>query len=87
MIFVTICVGSACHLKGTADIVDLFTKEIEKNQLEADILLQGSFCSGKCNRDGVTITVNDKIYTGITKEKFRDFWNDVIVNALKEDNA
>lgn len=84
MIYVEVCVGSSCHLKGAPDIVALLQKNIADNRLEDDIILTGSFCTGRCNRIGVTVTVNDTVYTGITKEGFRDFWNDRIIPALKK---
>ena len=83
MIFVEVCVGSSCHLKGAPEIVELLQKNIAENHLEDDIILSGSFCTGRCNRIGVTVTVGDEVYTGITKDGFRDFWNDKILPALK----
>lgn len=84
MIFVEVCVGSSCHLKGAPEIVELLQKNIADGHLEDDIVLSGSFCTGKCNRIGVTVTVGDDICTGITKENFRDFWNDKIIPALEK---
>ena len=84
MLFVGVCVGSSCHLKGAPEIVELLQKNIAENHLEDDIVLAGSFCAGKCNRVGVTITVGDTIYTGITKEGFKDFWRDTILPALEK---
>lgn len=80
---IEICVGSSCHLKGSHDIIELMQKAIADNGLEADVTLAGSFCTGKCNREGVTITVDDVIYTGITKENFKEFFNDKILSKLK----
>ncbi len=85
MVFIEVCVGSSCHLKGSPEIVELLENAVKENKLEDDVILSGSFCTGKCNRVGVTITVNDQIYTGITKETFREFWNDTIMKAVKED--
>ena len=84
MLFVEVCVGSSCHLKGAPEIVELLQKNIAENHLEDDIVLAGSFCAGKCNRVGVTIIVGDTIYTGITKEGFKDFWCDTILPALEK---
>ena len=84
MLFVEVCVGSSCHLKGAPEIVELLQKNIAENHLEDDIVLAGSFCAGKCNRVGVTITVGDTIYTGISKEGFMDFWRDTILPALEK---
>ena len=87
MLNVQICVGSSCHLKGSREIVELMQNEVEKCGLENEIELSGSFCTGRCNRVGVTITVNDKVFTGITVENFREFWNENILKALDSKGA
>ena len=53
-------------------------KAIADNGLEADVTLAGSFCTGKCNRVGVTVTVDDEIFTGITKENFKEFFENIL---------
>ena len=63
---IQICVGSSCHLKGSEEVVELFQKEIAERKLDGDITLAGSFCTGMCNRDGVTVTVDDEIFTVIS---------------------
>lgn len=67
---IQICVGSACHLKGSEKLVGLFEDALKKYDLENDVTLAGSFCTGRCNREGVTISVDDDVYTGITPEGF-----------------
>ncbi len=76
---VEICVGSSCHLKGSHEIVELFKKEIADRNLGDEITLAGCFCKGKCNRDGVTISVDDVCYTGITPEGFGKFFKENIL--------
>ena len=73
MVFVQVCVGSSCHLKGSQDIVELLEKAVEEHQLADEIVLSGSFCIGKCNRVGVTVQVNDDIHVGVTRENFRAY--------------
>ena len=80
---IQVCVGSSCHLKGSMDIVGLLKKAIEDNHLERDVTLAGSFCTGRCNRNGVTITVDDDVYPGDTKEGFRDFFQEKVLAKLK----
>ena len=82
MVIVQICVGSSCHLKGAPEIVALFEKSVKEQKLDDEVILAGSFCSGKCNRVGVTVTVNDEIFTGVTPESFKEFWHDHIVPKL-----
>ena len=79
---IQICVGSSCHLKGSSDIVQLLQKAVEEHHLEAEVTLAGSFCTGKCNRIGVTVQVDDDTYTGITRENFQEFLNDKILAKL-----
>ena len=82
---IKICVGSACHIKGSEKIVELFQKAIEKNGLENEITLAGSFCTGRCNREGVTVTVDDEVYTGLTPEKFDEFFEEKILKNISEE--
>ena len=79
---IQVCVGSSCHLKGSAEIVELFQKAVEENHLENEITLAGSFCIGKCNRVGVTVQVDDDIHTGITRENFKEFFKENVLDIL-----
>ncbi len=82
MVIIQVCVGSSCHLKGAPQIVELLQRRIAEEKLEDEIVLTGSFCAGKCNRVGVTVTINDDIYPGITVENFNEFWNDKIMPTV-----
>lgn len=81
---IQICVGSSCHLKGSAEIVELFQKAVEEYHLETEVTLAGSFCIGKCNRIGVTVQVDDEVYTGLTKEDFKEFFNDKVLAVVRK---
>ena len=84
---IQICVGSSCHLKGSEKLVGLFKKEVEARGLDTDITLAGSFCTGRCNRDGVTVTVDDDIYTGVTPESFDAFFTDTVLKKLEKERT
>jgi NADH:ubiquinone oxidoreductase subunit E len=85
MIYVEVCIGSSCHLKGAPDIVALLEEAVRDNGLEDSIVLSGSFCAAKCNRIGVTVSVNETAYTDITKDNFAEFWKDKIMKAAEND--
>ncbi len=85
MVIVQVCVGSSCHLKGSAEIVELLEKAVEEHNIQDDVVLTGSFCIGKCNRVGVTIQVNDDVHVGITVENFSDFFRNNILALVKAD--
>lgn len=80
---IQICVGSSCHLKGSEKLVELFTQAIAENGLENEITLAGSFCTGRCNREGVTVSIDDDIFTGVTPESFKSFFDENVLNRLK----
>ena len=80
---IQICVGSSCHLKGSEELVSLFQNAIKDNDLEADVTLAGCFCTGKCNREGVTVVIDDVTHTGITPENFKNFFEENILKKLK----
>ena len=80
---IQVCVGSSCHIKGSPEIVELFQKAIEEYQLEREITLVGSFCIGKCNSVGVTVQIDDDIHTGVTKEGFKEFFTENVLNKLE----
>ena len=85
MIFVRVCVGSSCHLKGSQDIVELLESAVKEHGIVDDVVLSGSFCIGKCNRVGVTVQVNDDIHVGVTRENFREFFNKNILSQIENE--
>lgn len=80
---IQVCVGSSCHLKGAPEIAELLQKSIEDNALQEKVVLQESFCIGKCNRVGVTVQVDDEICVGITKENFNEFFTEKVLSKIK----
>ena len=83
MLILQVCVGSACHLKCSQDIIEMLQGAVEKHHLEDDVVLTGSFCIGKCNRVGVTVQVNDDVHVGVTKENFNEFFREHILSAVE----
>ena len=87
MVFVQICVGSSCHLKGSQEIVELLENAIKEHNVEDDVVLSGSFCIGKCNRVGVTVQVNDDVHVGITRENFKEFFTTNVLSAVEKERT
>ena len=80
---IQICVGSSCHIKGSAEIVKLLQAAVAEHHLESEVTLAGSFCIGKCNRIGVTVQVDDEVHTGVTKEDFKEFFQNNVLAKLR----
>jgi NADH-quinone oxidoreductase subunit G len=58
---ITVCVGSACHLKGSHDIINYFKDAIQEAGLENEVELKGTFCMDKCT-DGANLLVDDEVF-------------------------
>ena len=82
---ITVCIGSSCHLKGSQEVIELMQNAVAERHLENEITLAGSFCSGKCNRTGVTVTVDDQVIPGVNRENFKEFFETHVMGALKKD--
>lgn len=79
---IQICVGSSCHLKGSEELVELFQDAIEKYKLDTEVTLAGSFCTGQCNRLGVTVQFDDELVTGITPNDFNSVFSKYVLTPL-----
>ncbi len=84
MIKVTVCIGSACHLKGSRQVVEIFQNLLASNHLSDRLELGGTFCMGRCDSDGVCVTVDGEAYA-VKPEEAQSFFYDVI--AAKINNA
>lgn len=81
---VQICIGSSCYLKGSQQIVERAQSILKERNLEDEVILAGSFCFGKCNRVGVTVSVDDDVYTGITPETFDAFFKEKVLDVVNK---
>ena len=79
---IQICVGSSCHLKGAPEIVERFRRGVEEHGLEQKVTLAGSFCIGACNREGVTVQIDDQVFPGITVEGFDRFFREQVLEKV-----
>lgn len=60
-----ICIGSACHLKGSYEVIDIFKTLIKTYHLEEQVELKAAFCTGYCTQavavekwDGEILSLN-----------------------------
>ena len=58
---IRVCIGSACHIKGSYEVIEIFKELIRYHKLENDIELLGSFCLGECRHDVSVMRWDNKI--------------------------
>lgn len=83
MIKVTLCMGSACFIKGSKAVADRLMYLVEKHNLKDKVDLRGAFCMGKC-AEGVSVEVNGVIFS-VSPLTVDSFFNDKILAELKNE--
>lgn len=79
MTTIQICIGSACHLKGSYIVIDSLQSLIKRDKLEKDIEIKASFCLGHCT-NAVSIKVNDSDIMSVSPDTVEEFYT----NTIKE---
>lgn len=46
---IKVCIGSACHLKGSYEVIKKIEAYLKENNLEQRVVLKSSFCLGHCS--------------------------------------
>lgn len=78
---VKVCVGSACYLKGSHQIIKELQRLIEENNLKDKVELKAAFCLGHCTK-AVSVMIDDSdIYT-VEPNFVEEFFNLEIVKKV-----
>ncbi|MGI6201236.1 MAG: (2Fe-2S) ferredoxin domain-containing protein [Christensenellales bacterium] len=77
----TICIGSACHLKGSHQVIAQLQELIQAHGVGEQVQLAGSFCRGHCQDDGVCVTLDDAFYA-LKPEDTQRFFTDEVLAKL-----
>ncbi|TCL35803.1 thioredoxin-like protein [Anaerospora hongkongensis] len=78
MVVISICIGSACHLKGAHGVLNAFAALLQKYQVQGTVDIEGSFCQGRCT-EGVVIKIGDEIITNVAKEKVHEIFTQKVL--------
>lgn len=74
---IKVCVGSACHLKGSYKVVNKLKKLLNFHNLEKEVVLKSSFCLGNCQGD-VSVSIDGKVINVNMKNIDKIFKNYVL---------
>ena len=64
---ITICVGSACHVKGSHHVIDRLQELIAQYGLQNEVELKASFCMEQC-RGNIGAIIDDKLVTDLKRD-------------------
>lgn len=77
MLKLHVCIGSACHLKGSYNVINAFQQAIERYNLNDKVEISGTFCLGHCG-ENVSIKVDNE-YFGVAPENANEFFKNEIL--------
>ena len=77
---VSICIGSACHLKGSREVIKQLQHLVASNNLQDQVSLNGDFCTGNCER-GVGVRVDEELFS-VSPETTESFFKEQILSRL-----
>lgn len=77
---ITICMGSACFLKGSKEIIDALNKAVTEHNLSEKVTLCGAFCMGRCGQ-GVNIDVDGEPFS-VTPDTVGEFFEKHVLGKL-----
>ena len=78
MLELSVCIGSACHLKGSYNVIQTFQQMIEEYGLHDKIDLKANFCMRLCDRPGASVSVNGE-KTSISPELASEFFREKVL--------
>ena len=81
MLTITICVGSSCYMRGSDDLAAALEELIEKEALQEQVQLIGSFCMGECS-PGISIRVGERQYREVRFQDAETFFYQEIFPCL-----
>ncbi len=76
-----ICVGSACHLKGSYDVINIFKSCVQSRNAADEIEIKAAFCIGHCT-EAVSVCFKDKIYS-INADTAENFFDNIVMSSLR----
>ena len=82
MLTINVCIGSACHLKGSYSVISKLQELVKEHSLEDKVEIKGAFCLGRCTQ-AVSVKVDDNIYS-VNPSTTEDFFNNEILTILSK---
>lgn len=84
MITISVCVGSACHLKGSREVIEGLQRLIKENNVSDMVEIKGAFCVGRC-MEAVSVTVNDEGLFSLNEGNVNSFFNETIMGSISNE--
>ncbi|MGL4345283.1 MAG: (2Fe-2S) ferredoxin domain-containing protein [Cellulosilyticaceae bacterium] len=78
---VKVCVGSACYVKGSHEVISQIEKLIETYHLGQSVVLKAAFCLGHCT-EAVSVEVEGTVYS-VEKDEVNQFFKEHVLGRVR----
>lgn len=78
MIQIHVCIGSACHIKGSYNVINSLQQLIEEYGMAAKVEVDSSFCLGHCTQ-AVSVRIGDGDVYSVSGATAREFFVDHVL--------
>lgn len=78
---IKVCVGSACYVKGSHDVIEALQRLINESSLQDDVILKAAFCLGHCT-EAVSVQIENTIFS-VNKDSVKEFFNKEILGRIR----
>lgn len=68
-----VCIGSACHIKGSYNVINAFQQLIEEYQMYNKVELKAVFCLGHCTK-AVSVQIDESEIYSVSGTSARQFF-------------
>lgn len=75
---INVCIGSACHLKGSYNVINAFQQLVEEYHLADRVEVYASFCLGQCSQ-AVSVRIDDREVQSVSSATVRDFFRENVL--------
>lgn len=82
MLTVSVCVGSACHRRGSYDVLTRFQDLAKRHGVEDRLSVVPMFCLGQC-ANGITVKVGEKLHLGCSAESAGELFETCILPQVE----
>ena len=72
MIIINVCIGSACHIKGSYNVINSLQQLTEEYGLTDKVDTRAAFCLGHCTQ-AVSVRIGDGEVQSVSGATARDF--------------
>lgn len=81
MTTISVCIGSACHKRGSYAILNRFKALAAERGVSDQVSIVPAFCLGEC-KNGVSVKVDEKLFLGMTEESAADVFERHVLPKL-----